>query len=290
MGVAMRSTELLGKRMMRRVRLALAALFLAALGSCGGGGGGQQLVQLTPATAGTTFTSTINSAQTGMPYAVDIWLPPGYAEGMANYPVVYATDCEYRWTTLLQDVQQFAARGGAKVILVNICAGSSDRRWVDFTMPGAAPYFRFLTLELIPSIDASYRTDPSNRTLSGHSLSGEFALCALYMEDPAHRYFTSIVSEECSCWYDASQNWSQGLAQPIAMELAMYGADRNLPINLVMAGDTTSNERYVQVVYSAIASQQFQNLRLTQPTYGLGHVPMDGPAFADALSFIFPGH
>lgn len=270
---------------MNLIRLILMTLLLAALGACGGGSGE---TPPNPAVAGISITRTIASAQTGISYGLNIWLPPGYAEQTTAYPVVYATDCEYRWTTLQQEVQKFAAKGGTPVILVNVCAGSSARRWVDFTLPGAAAYFRFLTLELIPFIEASYRTHPSNRTLAGHSLSGQFALYALYMEEPAHRYFTSIVSEECSCWYDASSSFSPSLAQAQALELAMYEASRELPIHLVMAGDTTSNQRYVQAVYNVIASQQFRSLKLIQPTYSMGHVQMDGPAFADALAFIFP--
>ena len=141
--------------------------------------------------------------------------------------------------------------------------------------------------QLIPFIEASYRANPANRVLSGHSLSGELVLYALYMEDPAQRYFTSIISEECSCWYDASRNFQQQLALPIAMELAMYESDPVLPINLVIAGDSLGNEANALVVYDTITRQHFQNLHSTQPIYALGHVPMDGPAFSDALSFIF---
>ena len=74
------------------------------------------------------------------------------------------------------------------------------------------------------------------------------------------------------------------------MEQAMYQADHRLPINLVMAGDTHSNEPDVAVVYATIASRGYQGLRSLQPIYSLGHVPMDGPAFQDGLNFIFNAH
>jgi predicted alpha/beta superfamily hydrolase len=265
---------------MRADRIASAFFIAMALVACGGGGDSSS----PPASDafGTTVTSSIHSAQTGISYDLDIWLPPGYAKSSTSYPVIYAMDCEYRFTTLTA-VLEIAA---TQAILVNVCAMGDARRWVDFTMPGAAPYYRFLTRELIPSIDASYRTIAANRSLSGHSLSGEFAMLALYMEDPSNRYFKSIISEECSCWYDAAMVFSQQLAEPIAMEAAMYNADHRLPVNLVMAGDTNSNEPNVALVYSTISSRGYQNLRAIQPTYSLGHVPMDGPAFTDALRFI----
>jgi predicted alpha/beta superfamily hydrolase len=154
-------------------------------------------------------------------------------------------------------------------------------------MPGAQAYYRFLTRELIPLVDGRWRTDASRRTLSGHSLSGEFVMYALYLENPAARYFRSYISEECSCWYDAEQRLSRLLAEPLAMEQAMYQADHRLPVDLVMAGDTLSNESNVAAVYTVIAGRQYEGLRSMQPVYGLGHVPMDGPAFRDALAFIF---
>jgi hypothetical protein len=270
--------------MSHSARIGMVASLLVALAGCGGGGGDSAL-PVSGDALGTTLSSSISSAQTGIAYDLDIWVPPGYAQATTSYPVIYAMDCEYRFATLMAVLQQ----SRSQTILVNVCAMGSARRWVDFTMPGAAPYYRFLTLELIPFFEARYRANPANRILSGHSLSGEFVLYALYMEDPAHRYFTSIVSEECSCWYDASMSFSQQLAQPIAMEQAMYDADHRLPVNLVMAGDTFSNEPDVLVVYNTIAARHYQGLRTIQPTYSLGHVQMDGPAFADALSFIFAG-
>jgi predicted alpha/beta superfamily hydrolase len=268
--------------MMAFDRVSFAVLFLFVLTACGGGGGGSPP---DPATLGTTTMLAINSAETGLSYDLDIWLPPGYSQSTATYPVIYAMDCEYRFTTLTQVLQQSVT----KLVLVNVCAMGSARRWIDFTMPGASAYYRFITRELIPFIDTNYRTIPTNRTLSGHSLSGEFAMYALYLESPANRYFTSIISEECSCWYDAS-NFSQQLPEPIAMEQAMYDADHRLPVNLVMAGDASSNEPNVAAVFATLSKRNYIGLRAIQPIYNLGHVPMDGPAFKDALDFIFAAH
>jgi predicted alpha/beta superfamily hydrolase len=252
-------------------------LVLTLLAACGGGGD-----QGAPA-PGTLQQTSIASAQTGITYDLQVWLPPGYAQETRRYPVIYAMDCEYRAAT----VDLLVERSGLPVIVVNVCAMGSARRWVDFTMPGAAAYQRFLTRELVPFVDVNYRTDPADRTLSGHSLSGEFVLYALYLEDPAQRVFKSFISEECSCWYDAAMHFSATLAEPAAMEAAMYVASPHLPVNLVMAGDTLGNEGPVAAVYATIAGRGYQDLRAVHTTYTIGHVPMDGPAFADALRFIF---
>jgi enterochelin esterase-like enzyme len=264
--------------MTRFGQLASAAFLVAALAACGGGGD--------TSAGGTTTMSSIASTETGIPYDLSIWLPPGYSEGTARYPVVYAMDCEYRFATLMAVMQQ----ASTKAILVNVCAMGSSRRLVDFTMPGAAPYYRFLTRELIPSIDAKYRTDPADRTLSGHSLSGEFAMYALYLEDPQNRYFSSIISADCSCWAAASGVFTPGTSEPArSMEQAMYDADHRLPITLVMAGDSGFNGGSVAIVYDVISARGYQDLRSVHLSYSLGHNAMDGPAFQDALKFIYSG-
>jgi hypothetical protein len=269
--------------MKRRGLAANAAFLMVLLAACGGADEGAPLPP-TGEAAGTTVMTSIGSTEAGTSYDLDIWLPPGYATGTASYPVVYATDCEYRFVTLKAVMQQIST----EAILVNICAMGSARRLLDFTMPGAAAYYRFLTRELIPSIDAKYRTNPANRSLSGHSESGEFAMYALYLEDPANRYFSSIISEDCSCWADANGSFFPGVAEPAtSMELAMYNADHRLPINLVMAGDLSFNDPSVSVVYNTIVSHQYQDLRSVHMQYSLGHIAMDGPAFRDALNFVF---
>ena len=265
---------------MRVGQMVSAAFLVVMLIACGGGGEA-------PAGSGTTTMSSIASAETGISYDLKIWFPPAYSEGTATYPVVYAMDCEYRFATLMAVMQQISTQA----ILVNVCAMGSARRLVDFTMPGAAPYYRFLTRELIPSIDTKYRTNPANRTLSGHSMSGEFTMYALYMEDPLNRYFSSIISADCACWAAASGAFTPGVAEPAtSMEQAMYNADHRLPINLVMAGDTTFNGGSVSIVYDVIAGRHYQDLRSIHLSYSLGHNAMDGPAFSDALNFIYSGH
>lgn len=261
----------------RWLRWGALGLMSALLSACGGGGDTNSSV-----VSGTHLTQSIASRQTGLSYTLEIWLPPTYQTTNSAYRVVYAMDCEYRFATLTAVLQRTAT----DVILVNVCAMSSARRWVDFTMPGAAAYYRFLTLELIPFVEGSLRASPQARILSGHSLSAEFALYALYLENPAYRFFTSIISAECSCWYDANGNFSKQLAVPLGMEQAMYDASPVLPVRLVMAGDKFSNQAEVDLVYTRLLARQFTGLNAIQPVYNLGHVPMDGPAFQDALKFI----
>jgi hypothetical protein len=270
---------------MRRVHSMFPAFLATVLVACGGGGDASTpLAPITPASAGTTLGESISSKQTGNAYAVDIWLPPGYAQGTTIYPVVYAPDCEYRFTTLVSVLQQRIALGAPPMILVNVCDATT--RGVDFTMPGATAYFRFLTQELIPFVEANWRASPSHRIFSGHSLGGEFAMYLVELDDPAKRAFDSVIAEDSSCFPEVMQITCQGAASTV--EQAIFAKTQgNLPINLVIAGDTVSGgETNALVLENLFASRHYQGMHLTQFSYSLGHIPMDGPAFNDALGFI----
>jgi len=266
-----------------RLRSAAAGTLLASLmlavAACGGGGSGND------AQSAQIFRESIASAHTGMAYGYYVWLPPGYASSTSSYPIVYATDSEYRFNTLQFAVQNFAT----PVILVNIDATSSARRWVDFTMPGAQAYFRFLTQELIPQIEARYRADPTRRIFSGHSLSGEFAMYALYLDTPGHRAFSSIISEDGSFWGEPTMTILDSAPEAVALEQQMHDTSLDLGVNLVLAGDTTSNGPRVNALSSYLSTRGYQRLRMRTASFSLGHVSMDGPAFADGLAFALSG-
>ena len=267
---------------------AVACGCLVLLAAACGGGGGSGTSAASPA-APTGFAqrsmTAITSVQTGATYNVQIYLPAAYAQGTARYPVIYAADAESRFT-ILADILE---REGRPIILVNIWNMGAARRWADFTMPGAQAYYRFLTQELVPAIDAQYRTDPARRTYNGHSLTGMFTLYALYMERPAQRYFSSFISEEGSFWYDSDMRVQNVLdfATAADMERQMYARDTNLPVTLVMAGDALANGPLVTTLYNYLSTRGYQNLRITLRTYQYGHVGMDPLAFDDAVALIF---
>ena len=261
---------------------AAGAILLTFLGGCGGGGGGGEAPS-TPS-VGTRSQSAIHSSETGITYNYQVYLPPGYATGTARYPVVYAADGEYRFPVLSGVIE--AAR--RDVILVNVWHMGGERRWVDFTMPGAQAYYRFLTRELIPSIDATYRTDPSRRVYSGHSLSGEFAMYALYLEQPGQRHFSAIISGDGSFWARPDMVFEHAqLGEPAAtMERQMFERSRSLPVSLVLAGTSQGNGQRVALLHQQIASRNYEGLRLRELQYTNGHLEMDRPSFEEALVFI----
>lgn len=261
----------------------LAALLVGFLAGCGGGGGGEGPPATGQGQDATRTQSAIHSVETGITYNYQVYLPPGYATGTARYPVIYAADGEYRFP-VLSGVLEFERRDA---ILVNVWHMGSDRRWIDFTLPGAEAYYRFLTRELIPAVDALYRTDTSRRIYSGHSLSGEFAMYALYLERPGQRYFTAIHSGDGSFWARRDMTWAGPLDEPAAtMEREMFEREPNLSVALALAGSVRANGPVVSALHGRIAARGLANLRLRHASYPQGHLEMDGISFSEALPFL----
>ena len=119
--------------------------------------------------------------------------PAGYDNGTDRYPVLYLLDGEthFRYTAAIVD---FLAANDRipKMLVVGIASGDSRKRTHDLTPPstaeidnrfspgngGADAFLSFLSGELIPYVEQTYRTRPY-RLLAGHSVGGLFAIYAL---------------------------------------------------------------------------------------------------------------
>jgi len=122
----------------------------------------------------------ITSSITDIEYPINVFLPPGYNESNQEFPVVYALDGQ----VLYDGYAAIMEETGTPVILVSIHEGPSGRRNIDYLYPGATTYFSFLTTELIPLIEESFRASSTNRTLVGVSNGGLMVEIALFFENP----------------------------------------------------------------------------------------------------------
>ena len=137
---------------------------------------------------------TIASSKIGRSYDLFISLPENYYTSKQSYPVLYVLDgWHFSLMASLQKNNIYSKRM-PPVIIVNIsqspASDAMNLRARDFSPTpiaqsqggggsGAAMFLDFLEHELIPFIDRTYRTNPADRGLLGHSLGGEFALYAL---------------------------------------------------------------------------------------------------------------
>ena len=176
------------------------------------------------------------TAKTGRRYDLLISLPADYATSGQNYPVLYILDgWHFPLLAFLQNNNPYSERM-RPVILVTISHGTAANpmplRAHDFTPTplaieptsgGAAAFLDALEHDLIPLIDRTYRTDPGDRALLGHSYGGLFALYAL-TQRPA--LFGRIVAASPVAGWDhrllfaAARERLKNLPQPVRLDLS----------------------------------------------------------------------
>ena len=253
---------------MKRLFLSVLLLLLAA---CSDGGD--------PAPEPRTVTFPIASAHTGQTYDITVSLPVGYDKTATRSPVIYALDGTDRLTRLAEPLRR---QKYDNVIMVGISANGGGRRFIDFTMPGAEAYNRFVTAELIPKIDAEYHTDPAMRVLTGHSLSAEFALFSLFMEPVASRTFRAYVVNDCSCWIDSTGAFVPDWTVPIQMLEGLYARNPVLPVKVWMG---SSNGMLPPAIYQRLSMRGFQGLEARHTPFPQDTAGMDAASFAESLVF-----
>ncbi|MFO1225702.1 alpha/beta hydrolase-fold protein [Roseateles sp.] len=137
-----------------------------------------------------TFTSKI----TGIEYPYHVYLPVGYAASSERYPLLVATDGQWSFPAFARMLDQRRK----PMILVSIEQGPGDRRAIDYTPKGAA-YMRVLKEELIPMVEARYRTS-GVRSFTGTSYGGLLGGLLLNAETGEQPYFSHYLLFDAAFW------------------------------------------------------------------------------------------
>ena len=137
-----------------------------------------------------------------------IYTPTGYEQSTERYPVIYLLDGDGH---LLHTagIAQFLANNGKMPGVIIVGIPNTDRTR-DLTPPlrepgnnfptagGADTFLSFISDELIPYVEANYRTVPY-RILIGHSFGGLFSVNALLKKPDL---FNAHISISPSMWWD----------------------------------------------------------------------------------------
>ena len=263
------------------------ALFVAAaaalvLCGCGGGGGSGAALTTIQQPSGRIISASIDSQRTGYTYPIMIYVPASYDTGNDSYATIYALDGDANFTatgTRFDNLRNILMARGSKAILIGI--GGTVRRQTDFNFPGAYPYHDFITVELMPFVEARFRSDASKRILSGLSTGGSFAATALFIEAPKQLFFSHFISDEGAFWQ-----------QPdvvAALEQQMFDATMGaVPATLILAHSslTGTNYQVVNNLYRTMAARPYRGLQLLETSFPLDHVGTDNPSFEDAIARI----
>ncbi len=239
------------------------------------------------------------------PYLV--YTPPSYADSTTGqrYPVLYVLDGESHFHSVTGLVQimgtgvngVFAMPEMIVVAIPNtnrmrdlspsrMTTGYDGKPSADYEASGGMDNFlAFLRSELIPHIEARYRTAPY-QVLVGHSLGGITAIQALYTMPTV---FNAYVAIDPSLWWDKAMLLTQAKQRVLAgrwEQRALYVAQANT----MNADDTLPNQHYDAIArFNAVMGAYNQSgLRYGFQRYD--HDTHSSVAFIaeyDALRFVF---
>lgn len=147
----------------------------------------------------------LTSSYTKQDYQISVWLPPDYRSSSKSYPVLYLLDSNTLFGAAANLVLPLIW-GNELPELIIVGIGYEINSYEDWgrlrsydmtpttvsDVPGsgrAEKFLNFIKVELIPYIDANYRTNVADRAITGHSYGGLFVLYTLLHEpDLFHRY------------------------------------------------------------------------------------------------------
>ncbi len=177
----------------------------------------------------------IRSRALGEERQVNVWTPPGYVPSAAErWPVLYMPDggMDEDFPHVVAAVDSLVKRGAIRNVIVVGIPNTQRRR--DLTGPtrikedsaiaprvgGSAAFRSFIRDELIPAVDAQYRTT-GERAIIGESLAGLFVLETFFKEPDL---FTHYVAIDPSLWWN-----DEALVKSAGADLAhMDAAPRTL--------------------------------------------------------------
>jgi hypothetical protein len=169
---------------------------------------------------------------------------------------------------------------GIHAILVGI--GTAGRRDFDYLLPGSVDYYKFLTNELIPSIDKQYRVDPKRRTLVGHSFGADFVQTAFTLDRPDRRFFSTFVAVD-----GPLRNPVEFGVLENALFQAAGGKIADTTFIFASAGGPGFNTD-VEAAYQKMLGRNYQGLSIVRlPPYPTDHIGVFQPAITDVLHMMF---
>lgn len=219
-----------------------------------------------------------------------VYLPDSYGWAKdRRYPVLYVLDGMQHFRHTAGSVGYLAAHGEIPEMIV--VAVASTVRVRDFTQTdwpkawigggGANNFKRFLSAELMPTIDRTYRTN-GFRVLSGHSAGGQFALYCLTSEPSLFKAYIAL---------SPSLDWDDNLPQR-SLEKS-FEATRSLPTFLYVARSDDSGRAladYERLV-ETLKTKSPQGFRWhSQPFPEETHMSIPLLAQVDALRHLYAGY
>lgn len=191
-------------------------------------------------------------------FHIFISMPDDYNTTDKSYPVLYILDGDVTYG-MAASIARYLQIGGniPELIIVGIGYGSIDRNsgnksrrdYRPIAEGGAENFLSFVKDELIPYVDSTYRTIPGDRSISGYSSGGLFALYTLFTQPETFSRY--IVGSPYLVWDDYSiYDYEEISAEIIG----------NKEINLfISVGSEESDEKYFNPIDDLVTIIQDRN-------------------------------
>ena len=228
----------------------------------------------------------------GQEYELDINLPGSYKDSVnKRYPVLYVLDSQWDFplVTTVAGAQNYDGFI-PEVIIVGIQWIKKDpsvrTRERDFTpthvnnfsLSGGAPNFlAFIKKELIPFIDANYRTASNDRTLMGSSYAGLFTLYTMFTETAL---FGRYILTGPSLWWDNGMMYT--------LEKNYQAKTKELPVRLYMGVGEFEGVTDFQKFVDHLKAQNYKGLELKSRVLdNIGHGGTKPEGYTRGLQWVF---
>jgi uncharacterized protein len=211
-------------------------------------------------------------------FLILISVPDDYFENENRYSVLYVLDGDIAFG-MAASIARYLQIGNniPELIVVGIGYGVPDKliaekRRRDYrpTQTGGAENFlKFLSEELIPHIDANYRTVPGERTINGFSIGGLLGLYGLFTKPETFNNY--IIGSPNLNWDDYSiYKYEENSSEKIG----------DLQLNIfISVGSEESDEKYFNPIDSLvkkIQSHNYTGVNIETKVFD-GSVHLEGP-------------
>lgn len=224
---------------------------------------------------------------------INVWVPPSYAEGDENYPVLYVIDggLDQDFHHISGLAQLATINGSIKEMIVvgiktqnrikELAHKQNDPRYVKL-VPDLGESDRFLkhiAEEVIPFVEENFRTG-ERRAVIGESLAGLF-IAEIFLKHPST--FTDYISISPSLWWD-----DKALAKS-AMDLIAAHDAQTRKLYLTMADEGGTMQRGLELIIEAINQNKPAGLEMHYVDRSKAeiHSTIYHPAAHDALLKLF---
>jgi uncharacterized protein len=209
--------------------------------------------------------------------------PPDYDVSNARYPVLLVLDGEWHFQHVSTTVDLLSDEGKIpRMLVIGIPNTDRDRDMDSAAAPGSSSFLKFITDELVPTIDRDYRTVPY-RILVGHSGAGLYALYSLISEPEAFRAYIVIAP-----------SFGDNRELPKTVETFLREHENpNLNVDLFMTADDATGMQlsgaWELSSYLNERASRVRDLRFTLRRYAESHGTVPLLSVYDGLQSIFDG-